>query len=271
MGTNWRNRGGKAAKAANNVTPAGSRRSNRTSTAVASAAPDYSSDYCSGEDQYSSGDEVSGTETTPWVRSNIQKLRRSNESLVSGRDKSKKKEAMYKTQIDELNSVVGQLHRDRVDKEIVAADTAESHQAQIKAIEDRHLDAINKLKSRFKIKQNKCRSSVIHQTWYALPFFILPYVFYFNSNRCLSLIELYQYCHSRILLIAIWRCLRFNTRGLSWKCLKTCLDMSDMSSFTQKGADMSQHRVSNVVEKYWFLWRMSCRKKNMSYPCRSRM
>ena len=48
---------------------------------------------------------------------------------------------------------------------------------------------------------------------------------------------------------------------LSCKCLKTCLDMSDMSSFTQKGADMSRHRISNVVEKDWFLWRMSCRKK----------
>ena len=53
---------------------------------------------------------------------------------------------MFKTQIDELKSAVGQLNRDRVDKEIAAADTAESHQAQIKAIEDRHLDAIDKLK-----------------------------------------------------------------------------------------------------------------------------
>ena len=57
---------------------------------------------------------------------------------------------MYKTQIDDLNSVVGQLHQDRVDKEIVAKDIEESHQAQIKAMDDLHLGAINKLK-----KQNK--------------------------------------------------------------------------------------------------------------------
>ena len=53
---------------------------------------------------------------------------------------------IFKARIDELKSVVGQLNRDRVDKEIVAANTADSHQAQIKVIEDRHLDAINKLK-----------------------------------------------------------------------------------------------------------------------------
>ena len=47
-------------------------------------------------------------------------------------------------------SAVGQLHRDRVDKEIVAKEIEESHRAQIKAMDDLHLGAINKLK-----KQNK--------------------------------------------------------------------------------------------------------------------
>ena len=80
-GASLQNRGGKAVKSANNVTPAGSRRSNMRSTAVASAAPDYSSHHSSGEDHHSSGDEETGSQTTPWVRSNIQKLRRSNQSL----------------------------------------------------------------------------------------------------------------------------------------------------------------------------------------------
>ena len=62
------------------------------------------------------------------------------------RSDPKKKEAMYKTQIDDLNSVVGQLHQDRVDKEIVAKDIEESHQAQIKAMDDLHMGAIDKLK-----------------------------------------------------------------------------------------------------------------------------
>ena len=149
-GANLRNRGGKAAKSATHVTPANIRRSNTRSTAVAAADPDLSSNHSSEEDSHSSGDEETASHKEPRVHSALHKLRRSNASLVSGKVRSKEKEAMYKTQIDDLNSVVGQLHQDRVDKEIVAKDIEESHQAQTKAMDDLHLGAINKLK-----QQNK--------------------------------------------------------------------------------------------------------------------
>ena len=58
-------------------------------------------------------------------------------------------------------SAVGQLHRDRVDKEIVAKEIEESHRAQIKAMDDLHLGAINKLK-----KQNKDLASQMSEQWH---------------------------------------------------------------------------------------------------------
>ena len=52
---------------------------------------------------------------------------------------------MYKSEIDDLKLMVRQLHRDRVDNEIVAEDLEESHQDQIKAMDDLYLGAIDKL------------------------------------------------------------------------------------------------------------------------------
>ena len=96
---------------------------------MAAADTDLSSHHSSEEDSHSSVDDVSDPEKTPWVRSNIQKLRRSNTTLLAGKARSKEKEVMCKTEIDDLKSAVGQLHRDRVDKEIVAQDIEESHRA----------------------------------------------------------------------------------------------------------------------------------------------
>ena len=117
---------------------------------MAAADPDLSSNPSSEEDPHSSGDEETASPREPRVHSTLHKVRRSNATLLAGKARSKEKEVMYKTEIDDLKSAVGQLHRDRVDKEIVAKEIEESHRAQIKAMDDLHLGAINKLK-----KQNK--------------------------------------------------------------------------------------------------------------------
>ena len=144
FGANLQNKGGKPAKSVSDVTPASSRRSNMRSTVVATAAPDLSSDHYSAEEQHSSGDEETVSQREPMVHSTLHKLRCSNASLLSGKIRSQEKEVMFKTQIGELQSEVGQLCRDRADADIVSEDTTESQQAQIKAVENLRLVAINK-------------------------------------------------------------------------------------------------------------------------------
>ena len=70
---------------------------------------------------------------------------------------------MFKTQIDELKLVLGQLHRDRAEAEIVAKDVAESHQAQTKVVADLQLVAINKLE-----KQNQDLVKQMSEQWLTL-------------------------------------------------------------------------------------------------------
>ena len=96
-GANLRNRGGKAAKAAPQVTPGNSRRSNTRSTAVAAADPDLSSNRSSEEDPHSSGDEETASPRDPRVHSTLHEVRRSNATLLASKARSKEKEVMYKS------------------------------------------------------------------------------------------------------------------------------------------------------------------------------
>ena len=54
--------------------------------------------------------------------------------------------------------------------------------------------------------------------------------------------------------------------GLSCKNQKKCLDMSNILTFIQNGAEMSQYWVSNNDIKYWSLRRMSQWKKRSVVP-----
>ena len=57
----------------------------------------------------------------------------------------------------------------------------------------------------------------------------------------------------------------------SCKDRKKCRVMSDISTFSPNGEEMSQYWVSNVDTKYGSLRRMPQRKKVLSYVCRLRI
>lgn len=115
------------------------------------------------------------------------KLNKTNNALLSGRVRSKEIDKTIKDHISELQSEVDQLLRDRADTEMATKDSTENHRAQLKAMEDLHLVELNKFK-----KQNKLLVDQMfeQQEDVHILFTILSFNCYFNSNLCLSLLEL---------------------------------------------------------------------------------